>query len=87
MTLDEIASLADRLVPEATSGNRRALNSHRTTVMCGLMYELSKIRPSTTEIGAALGTHHTTAINGLERWRAMHWRDRHGWLMLAEQRA
>ena len=85
MTLDELAGIANALVPEVDARTR--LNAHRFAVQCGILYEMPPNRPSLPEIGMALGCGHPRVYYGLQRWRELPWRERHGWLMLAEGRA
>lgn len=89
MTLDQAAEIADALCPEVDgkTPNHRLLNCTRLDIVIGLMYELPVVRPSSTEVAAILCCSHTTALKHRERWLDKPWRERHGWLLLAEGRA
>jgi hypothetical protein len=89
VTLDEAANIADAICPEVSSKtpNHRLLNSTRLDVVVGLMHELPVLRPSSTEVAAILCCSHSTVLKYRERWLHKPWRERHGWLVLAEGRA
>ena len=54
-------------------------------VLAACIIELSTVRPSTPEIGELIGCCHSAVLHRLERWRALPWRDRHGWLDFIER--
>jgi len=88
MTLDEWATVADSLAPQVSGVyNERPLNAQRFAIQCGILMEMPRVKPSTVEIAYALGSCHSKVQYALKRWSDMPWRDRHGWLMLAEGRA
>lgn len=83
--LMRIATVMDSIVPDDPNGGR-ALRAHREMIIVGCMYEMAKIRPSLPEMAAVIGTCHTTIKNHLQRWQDQPWRDRYGWMLLAERR-
>lgn len=88
MTLDEWAKIADALAPEVDGVyNKRPLNAQRFAIQCGILTEMPKVKPSTVEVAYTLGSCHSRVQYALRRWNDMHWRERYGWLMLAEGRA
>lgn len=86
MNLSNAALAANRVVPLADEmqPNQRALNMERETIMVGICHDLPNIRPSRPEISDVLRIPQTTVHAHLKRWAEKPWRDRHGWLMLAE---
>lgn len=80
-----IAEAVDAVVPDDPSAGR-AMRTHREMIIVGCMYDMPKIRPSLPEMAAVIGTCHNTIANHLNRWQQQHWRDRYGWMLLAEGR-
>jgi hypothetical protein len=89
MNLDRAAHVADIVCPEldGQTPNHRLLNSRRLDVVVGLMYELPTLTPSSVEVGQILCISHQTVMAHWKRWQAKPWRERYGWLVVAEGRA
>jgi len=51
------------------------------------MYELPTLTPSSVEVGQILCISHQTVMAHWKRWQAKPWRERYGWLVVAEGRA
>lgn len=54
------------------------------TVLVGAMTEMCSPSPSTTDMAEATGLYRSGIGKALERWRSMHWRDRHAFLCLVD---
>lgn len=46
--------------------------------------ESGRGRPSFSDVARLMNCTHTTALEDWERWSALHWRERNGWLQLVE---
>jgi hypothetical protein len=57
---------------------------HAFTCVCGICLELPTSRPSNVEIAKTLGCSTNRVRRALDRWYNLSWRERHGWLVLAE---
>lgn len=88
MTIRQAIASAERVCPiDHEISLRTAFNRHAFVVQTGIIIETARIQPSTPELAMHFGTSHATVLDWMRRWREMPWRDRHGWLMLAEGRA
>lgn len=88
MSMAKAIRSAERVCPiDHEIGMRTEKNRHAFIVQTGIIMETSKIQPSTVELARHFGTSHSTILNWIKWWREMPWRERHGWLMLAEGRA
>ena len=84
MNVDAIVENVDAMIPCVKS--RGIVKSHQMTVMVGACYELPKIRPSSVEIGNAIGVSHAVVLRYKSLWESWDWRTRHAWLLLTEER-
>lgn len=74
--------------PGDFGGKRSNVIAHMKSVWFGIVQEncpgmsLKEI----SELGGVPFNSHTTAWTVLKRWYGLHWRERHGWLLLAEEK-
>jgi len=64
--------------------SRTATNSHIRVLWYGLVYEMSAVQTSLSEIGRAAGiSHHSIVSEQIEEWFRLPWTTRYSWLRLA----
>lgn len=83
-----IFAIADCAIPDKPdrSAAHSRMRLHRQMLLCGILHEMSALRPSMAEIGEVVGTTHVTVSSHLERWSEIPWQDRYQWLRLIEGR-
>lgn len=82
---ERIVQVANDLLPPLTNETRVTIR-HRQTVMVGLVMEMSSPMPSDLHLSKLLDCSHTKVPVLAKHWADMPWRDRYGWLLLAEGR-
>jgi hypothetical protein len=85
MSMAKAIQSANRVCPiDHEISMKAAKNRHAFMVQTGIILETATISPSTPEMARHFGTSHTTILKWIDGWRRLPWRERHGWLMLAE---
>lgn len=84
----KVASAVVGAWPGDFDGKRSNVIAHMKSVWFGIVREncpgmsLKEI----TELAGLTTDSHTTAWSVIKRWDALHWRERYGWLLLAESK-
>ncbi len=87
-SLRRVVEAANAAIPDVPESHHQygAMRRQKEILLVGIGWEIPAIRPSSVELSQVVGCSHQTARMHLERWHAMPWQDRYGWLRLVDGR-